>query len=525
MPKLTIDNREVEVPEGATVLDAARKLGIDVPTLCFLDGRELSTSCMVCVVKVAGKNGLVPACGTGVAEGMAAECDSDEVREARRTALELLLSDHVGDCIGPCHSLCPAQMNIPLMIRQIARGELREAIATVKADIPLPAVLGRICPAPCEKGCRRGGHDAPVAICLLKRHVADADLASDDPWLPPCAPSTGKRVAIVGAGPAGLSAAYYLLQRGHACTVLDDHEKPGGMLQRGVPEDRLPRDVVDAEAATIERLGAEFRMGVRVGEAVAFDDLRREFDAVLIAAGEGDAGGFGLEAAKQGIGVDRHTLATSAEGVFAAGGAVRPQRMAVRSVADGKAAAASIDQLLTGRPVVGPRRPFTTRMGRLQDGEIAAFMAGASDAGRVQPFGDGFTDEEARAEAARCLHCDCRKPQSCKLRQYAEAYGASPTRFKAGRRTFEQQARHPDVVFEPGKCIQCGSCIQIAAEAGEALGLTLVGRGFDVRVGVPFDESIAEGLSKAARDCAAACPTGALALRDTEDGGRSSGGS
>ena len=382
MPKLTIDSREVEVPEDATLLDAARALGIDVPTLCYRDGCQPATSCMVCVVKVAGRKGLLPACGTRAEEGMAVECGTVEVREARRTALELLLSDHLGDCIGPCHSLCPARMHIPRMVRQIARGELREAAATVKAAIPLPAALGRICPAPCEKGCRRGEADAPVAICLLKRYVGDADLATDEPWLPARAPGTGHRVAIVGAGPAGLSAAWFLLQKGHACTVFDEHPKAGGMLQYGVPEERLPRAVVDAEAALVERLGAELRLGVRVGEAVSLDALRGDFDAVLIAAGEGAAARLGLEASKQGIAVDRRTLATGVAGVFAAGGAVRPQRMAVRAVADARAAAASIDQLLAGAAVTGEPRPFTTRVGRLQDGEIDAFVAEASQGPR-----------------------------------------------------------------------------------------------------------------------------------------------
>jgi ferredoxin len=198
--------------------------------------------------------------------------------------------------------------------------------------------------------------------------------------------------------------------------------------------------------------------------------------------------------------------------------------MAVRAVADGKTASSSISQLLRGEAVVGPPRPFTTRIGRLREGEIGAFIGSASDASRVEPAGDGFSADEARREAARCLHCDCRKPAGCKLRRYAAACGASPSRYKAERRTFEQQVRHPEVVFEPGKCIDCGLCIQVAAEAGEALGLTFIGRGFNVRVGVPFGESIADGLAQAARACAAACPTGALALRDGEDGGCNHGG-
>ena len=242
MPRVTIDRRAVEVSEGVTLLDAARKLGIDVPTLCYVEGYEASTSCLVCMVKVRGTGRLVPACGTKAEEGMEIESETDEVRQARRTALELLLSDHVGDCLAPCHFTCPAHMDIPVMLRQISAENLRDAIATVKETIALPAVLGRICPKPCEKGCRRHAADGAVAVCQLKRFAADADLASEQPYRPECRPATGKRVAVVGAGPTGLSAAYYLRRQGHAVTIFDDQPEPGGRLRRETtPEEQIGR--------------------------------------------------------------------------------------------------------------------------------------------------------------------------------------------------------------------------------------------------------------------------------------------
>ena len=130
MPKLTIDNKNVQVDNGATVLDAAEKLGIQIPTMCYLKGCNALTSCMLCVVKINDSNRLLPACGTIAQESMKVVTDSEEIREARKAALELLLSDHAGDCIGPCQAACPAHMNIPLMIRQIAAGKLRDAIET-----------------------------------------------------------------------------------------------------------------------------------------------------------------------------------------------------------------------------------------------------------------------------------------------------------------------------------------------------------------------------------------------------------
>ncbi len=246
MPHLTIDQREIEVPPGSTILDAAEQLGIEIPTLCFSRQCEPSTSCLVCLVKLLPSGRMVPACATPVAEGMQVESETDEIHAVRRSTLELLLSDHLGDCVAPCSFGCPAQMNIPQMLRQIAAGQLREALITVKADIAMPAVLGRICPAPCEKVCRRGNLDGAIAICELKRIVADVDLASAEPYLPPCRPASGKRVAIVGGGPAGLAAAYYLAQGGHACTIFDDTDTLGGMFGREIPAEKLPRDVLRA---------------------------------------------------------------------------------------------------------------------------------------------------------------------------------------------------------------------------------------------------------------------------------------
>jgi ferredoxin len=522
MPRLRIDDIEVEVGEGATILDAARAAGVEIPTLCHREGLPPSASCLVCVVKVNGSDRLVPACATTAQEGMVIESDTEEVRRARRMALELLLGDHLGDCLGPCQVTCPAQMDIPKMIRHIAHGRLREAIATVKEHIALPAVLGRICPEPCEKACRRGAYDQPVAIRLLKRYVADVDLASEQPYLPPRKTATGRQVAVIGAGPAGLSAAYYLLRDGHEVVLLDEHDRPGGALRYGVAPDRLPHEVLDGEVGLIAELGAQFRLGRRVGRDILLGDLRQEFDAVLVAAGELDedaAAQLGLPMAGRGLKADKSTLATDLRGVFVAGSALSPSRLAVRAVASGRAAAQAISQHLASGQIIAAEREFNVQMGRLDEEELAEFASEASQVARLIAGGGeatGFNEREARQEALRCLRCDCRKLRDCKLRRYAMQYGARPKRYTGERRRFVRDLTHPEVIYEPGKCITCGLCIEIASRAKEELGLTFVGRGFEVRAAVPFDEGISEGLKEVARECVEACPTGALALRDEE---------
>ena len=433
MAKLKIDGNEVEVKEGSTILEAARKLGITIPTLCFDNRFEPSTSCMVCAVKLG--NSFVPSCATIAQDGMEVESDTEEVAEARKMALELLLSDHIGDCSAPCSITCPAGLNIPVMIRQIAAGVVKDAIATVKKDIALPAVLGRICSAPCEKACRRGTYDNPVSIRLLERYVADADLASESPYVPVLGPPNGKKVAIIGTGPTGLAAAFYLLQEGYSCVLYDDNGQPGGMLRYGVSQDQLPREILDAEVGIIEKLGAVFQLETRIGRDLSITDLQSRYHAILIATGS-EMGELGVQ-----LKADKRTLQTDMDGIFAGGNALgRRGKMAVRSVADGKLAANSIHQYLSGHPITGRKRRFSVHMGRVSDEEVRQFMVGVTKKDRTQPQNQfcGFSEAEARSEARRCLHCDCRKADDCRLRDYSERYGADPHRFLHERKSFER---------------------------------------------------------------------------------------
>jgi ferredoxin len=523
MPKLHINDRAVEVPEGATVLDAARRLGIEIPTLCHLDGLAPFTSCMVCVVRDRRAHRLLSSCTHPAQDGMDLETEVEEVRRARRATLALLLSEHVGDCEAPCRPVCPARMHIPQMIRQIREGRTDEALITAKTDLVLPAVLGRVCPAPCEKGCRRAAHDEAVAIASLHGHAAERDLAAAAPWRPDFPPLTGRRVAIVGAGPAGLAAAWHLRRFGVACTVFDRAEAAGGLLRTAIPEEKLPRDLLDRELASLALPDVEFRFGAAVGDGAALQQLRASFDAVVFAPGTLEAAqleAFGLPRSARGLACDQHTLATPVDGVFAAGAVIHGTRMAVRAVADGHLAARSILDRFEGRPPAGRPRRFNSRIGKLVEGDLAAFLAEAEGIARVAPTGAPrvFDGSAAHAEAGRCFGCDCRKAASCKLRLYADEYDADAETFRAeSRLPVRKLLDHPDLLFEAGKCIRCGLCVRITAKAGEPLGMTFLGRGYEGRVGPSFDEGVARALGASAAACVEACPTAALAWRKWEE--------
>jgi formate dehydrogenase major subunit len=674
---LTIDGRATCAEAGTTVLQAARAIGIRIPTLCHVEGLEPAASCFLCAVQVEGRRTLSPSCALPVSDGMVVTTDSDDVRRARQMALELLLSDHAGECLAPCAARCPAMLDIPGFVREISSGDERRSLEVIAERLALPGTLGRICPGLCETHCRRCDHDAPLAIGALHRYAADANQRASRPYIPPRLADTSRSVAIIGAGPAGLAAAYFLLQKGHRCTLFDAAPAPGGMLRYGIPAFRLPREALDAEIDAIRALGAVFRMGERWGADFTLAWLRERFDAVFVAIGaqraqalrcEGeelalsgleflslvgrgnppslgsdvavvgggntaidcarsairlhasrvtvlyrrtrrempclmqeveaaeaesvriellaspiriertrdhrlrltcqrmalgdpDASGRrepvaipgsefvaeystviaaigqtverplaereGLQVSGWGIAVDERTLATNLPGVFAGGDAVLGADVAVRAVAAGRIAAASIDQYMTGEVPRGESGLMAIAFRPMDDQERAEIFRAVEMSARVpMPEIDlarrrasfdevqtGLPEADAVREARRCLTCGCRKADCCALRTLATEYDAEPYRFDGARRRFSRDLSHPKIVYEPGKCIMCNACVRVAAEAGEPLGLTIVGRGFDVSVAVPFSEPLSNGLRDCAVRCAAVCPTGAIARR------------
>lgn len=284
--ELTINGQKVTARPGQTILDVVRAERLDeIPTLCHDPRLEPYGSCSLCAVEVKGSPRLVPACVTRVRDGMEVTTRSQRILYARRTALELLLSDHYADCMCPGQLACPAGVDVQGYIGLARLGYYREALQLIRERNPLPVVCGRVCVRTCEVRCRRNAVDEPVGINAIKRYVAehgDGGQATPAPAAP-----TGKRVAIVGGGPAGLTCANYLAMQGHAVTIFEGLPRLGGMLRYGIPEYRLPRAELDEEIARILGLGIEVVLGKRLGRDFSLDDLIRQdkFDAVFLAVG------------------------------------------------------------------------------------------------------------------------------------------------------------------------------------------------------------------------------------------------
>ena len=292
MVNLTIDGVSVSVEEGTTILSAAAQAGIEIPNLCFMKKLKPYGACGVCVVEVEKCPKLLRACATKVSEGMVVSTQGERALRARKLALELLMGDHDGDCQGPCKLNCPAHTDCQKYVKEIAEGRFADAVSTVMETFPLPASIGRVCPHPCEKACRRRLVEAPISIAQLKYFAADKAREEGTLRAPKVAGPTGKKVGIIGGGPAGLTAAFKLAQWGHSVTVYDQMPEMGGMLRYGIPAYRLPKDVLKAEADAIAALGVTFVNDFKIGRDAEFSKLRGWFDAVIVANGAWKSSGM-----------------------------------------------------------------------------------------------------------------------------------------------------------------------------------------------------------------------------------------
>lgn len=283
--RLNINGKEVVGLKGQTVLEVARANGIEIPTLCHDERTKIYGACGLCVVEVKGVPKLLRACATEATDGMIVLTNTEKVRASRKIALELLLSDHVGDCKAPCTLACPGNTDCQGYVGLIANGQYKEALKLIKEQLPLPASIGRVCPHPCEDACRRQLVEEPISIANLKAFVADIDLNDKESYMPEMKPKTGKKVGIIGGGPGGLTAAYYLAKDGHDVTIYEAMPKLGGMLRYGIPQYRLPKDILDKEIQLIEQMGVKMLTNIKVGKDINLDHIRKNNDAVFVSIG------------------------------------------------------------------------------------------------------------------------------------------------------------------------------------------------------------------------------------------------
>jgi len=675
--RMNIDGKEVFGLPGQTILEVARENDIFIPTLCFDERTTIYGACGLCVVEVEGNPKLCKACATEIAPGMVVMTSTERVLESRKTNLELLISNHNGDCKGPCSLACPAGTDCQGYVGLVANGEYEKANELIKERIPLPAAIGRVCPHPCEDKCRRGLIDEPISIASIKRFAGDMDLASIEPFVPEIDEESGKSVAVIGGGPMGLSAAYFLRRMGHQVTIFESMPKFGGMLRYGIPEYRLPKEVLDDEIDVIQAMGVEMIPDTKVGVDIAFETIRDDYDAVLLGIGawvstgvgcpgedaDGVIGGidflrkvvrnedfdFGKKVAivgggntamdacrtairlgaeevyniyrrtkdempadaieieeaeeegvifknltnpleivkdenghvkqvvlqcmelgepdesgrrrpvpvegktetieidtmilaigqavdasifecdktrKNAIAYDPETFMTSIPGVFAGGDCGNDKiSIAVEAIADAQKSSEVIDAYLNGeeikyeKPFFVERDDITEKTFEDRERLCREKADQLTPSERKDNFSevvfDGLTEEQAVAEASRCLECGCHDYYECKLVELANEYGVKSDRFAGDKNLTEFEDDHPFIVRDPDKCILCGLCVRVCDEVMGVGALGLVHRGFDTVVKPTMEKPLAESGCESCGQCVSCCPTGALQERLT----------
>lgn len=547
MKQITIDNRILSFNNGDTILNIAQKNNIEIPTMCYFKEIKPFTSCMLCLVQDMAAKKLLPACSSLAQENMVITTNSEAVTQARKKALELLLSEHIGECEALCHLACPLQLNIPLLLQDVKNKRFENAMNVIRQSLPFPRTIAEICPAYCEKACRRNKHDTSVAIPFIVRFVTEKFSAKDQLFhLNHMKKNTGK-VAIVGAGLSGLATAYYLLINGIACTMFEKNEKTGGSIINYF--DKQKQIVFKEEINIITELGADIRTGEILGESVSLTQLYTDYDIVIIATGKADEefhNKTGLTLSEKSNIRDKQIKQTTVNNVFVISDAALtntsdPDQIpavsvpgfnakAVRTVASAKKLCQIIIQYLKKQKISVSARSFNSKLGRLNNEEIKEMLKNAAPLPRINTNNSSQIDNNSICvEADRCLQCSCLEPADCKLRYYAEQYKAKQNAFPAADRkplerilstTAGEQDNNKILVYEPGKCIKCGICVFISRNANESFGLSFYKRGYDLRIQVPFSKPINIALTRSAMTCVANCPTGALRYMDYRQNGK-----
>ena len=678
---VTVNGQETQVPGGLTILQSLTQVGVHIPSLCNDIRLERSNgNCGLCNVELVDGDDVrnVKACITPITPDMVVNTRSRALDSFRKARLEQLLTDHNADCVAPCQQTCPAHIDIQNYLHRVFDGNFEAAIRIIKDTNPFPSTCGHVCPHPCEAKCRRGLVDTPVGINNVKRFVADWDLAQTKPWLPKLSPTTGKRVAIVGAGPSGMSAAYYLALAGHKVIIFEKQPQPGGMMRYGIPEYRMPKAQLDAEIDVLRQIGVDIVCNRSLGVHLHLTDLRRDYDAVYLAFGswqatplsiDGDnlpgvtlginwlekvtkgsqdfpvgddvvvigggntaidcvrvAGRLGAanvslvyrrtqdempaepseinDAIAEGvqmvfltapdhitlredgkkllhcmkmelgepdrsgrrrpipiegseftipadtiigaigqatntqflyndlpvkigrwgdIAITGKTMQTSEDGIFAGGDCVTGPSTVIAAIAAGGRAAKAIGEYVTTGTVSPSRETYNCSRGTLEDLPRHEFEAMprlerqpmpqlpvVDRVGNFDLVDLGLAEDEARAEAARCLRCGCDVRHNCQLRTEASAHKINYTKPLHTRPRLPVASSHPFIVRDDNKCISCGKCVSACAEIEGVGVLAYQFQNGRLVVGTSNGQPLENTDCVSCGQCVTACPCGAL---------------
>ena len=310
----------------------------------------------------------------------------------------------------PCTATCPLHCNAQGYVALISQGKFKEALALVREKLPFPGILAYVYSHPCERECKRIEEDRPISICDLKRFLIDHVEEPEFVFTP--SEEKSRKVAVIGSGPSGLTAAFDLRKMGYRVTLFESRKELGGLLTHGFPSYRLPRQVIEKDLSIIEKMGIEIRLNTEVEKDISPETLYPSFDAIYIATGVAGAESMvrifkGLRRTRRGtIQVDPVSLHTDLKGVFAGGDLVTGPGTIVESRAHGRKAAISIDRYLRGEDLFQGRE--------FEGSQISPLRSTLPDSKReerevppdmVKPLRTGLTMEEAMGEAKRCLNC------------------------------------------------------------------------------------------------------------------------
>ncbi|WP_275723936.1 FAD-dependent oxidoreductase [Vibrio furnissii] len=287
MVLITLNGKPCHVDPHQSLWLAAQQCGVIIPCLCGSEG--IQHHCGLCDVEVDGA-GIVSARDCKPRDGMVVTTNSTALELRRKHRLETLLDNPNITCsLPPCQVACPAKVDVQLYLSLIANNELQQAVDVIKNTLPMPLSIGRVCPAFCEHKCLRRNVDEPLAIRQLKRYAADYDVTAAPSLQPERKPAKGKKIAIVGAGPGGLSCGYFLGREGYEVDIFEAMPQAGGWLRYGIPEFRLPKAILDQEIELLCQHGVTLHTGQVLGEDFTLSALSQQYSAVCLAVGASQA--------------------------------------------------------------------------------------------------------------------------------------------------------------------------------------------------------------------------------------------